>query len=441
GKNVFEIDVPDTIATSLSLAVTDGGIQPDSANNIISQFLLSGEIKGYVHNPAYYFSPYLDSTEEHLDLVMLTNGWRRFKWEDVWAGRTPLLPYTADTNYLSVSGKIDSLNERKIKKAETVNMILVSKDDSRKFIFTQLHDDGSFEEKNLILFDSTKIFYQLNRVLLPGHSHIKISNSFLPLDTIKRIRTLYTGISDTVSLSRVQFIHREQKRLDSLKNKTTLQEVIVNTKFKTRLEQLDDKYASGQFSGHGTTIYEYNLMDDPLGNKRTTILDYLRDSVPTFSAAPYPRLAGIPTAFILNGETGISLNELNTMSVAQIAYVKAFPAFSYGGKPTPFIVIYTKKGKDLSVNSGGLSEMGSSWIAGYTPVREFYLPKNDEQPMNATVPDLRRTIYWKPNIETGGKNTKVKIIFYNNDISQSLRIALEGMTKDGRLIHVNKILK
>jgi hypothetical protein len=39
--------------------------------------------KGYVHDPAYYFSSDDDSVKTALDLLMMTNGWRRFKWTDL----------------------------------------------------------------------------------------------------------------------------------------------------------------------------------------------------------------------------------------------------------------------------------------------------------------------------------------------------------------------
>src|SRR6266700_4354404 len=85
GKNVVIVEVPDTIKSNLSIAVTDAGVSktdPD-ADNIISHLLLSGDIKGYVHDPYYYFNGNDDTVRAHLDLVMLTNGWRRFKWEDL----------------------------------------------------------------------------------------------------------------------------------------------------------------------------------------------------------------------------------------------------------------------------------------------------------------------------------------------------------------------
>ena len=105
-KDQIQITIPDSLQASLSISVTDEGIDADSSGNIISHLLLTSELKGQVHNPAYYFSSDEDSVRRHLDLVMLTHGWRRFKWEDVVKGKLPKISYPRDTSFMSLSGKI-----------------------------------------------------------------------------------------------------------------------------------------------------------------------------------------------------------------------------------------------------------------------------------------------------------------------------------------------
>jgi hypothetical protein len=244
------------------------------------------------------------------------------------------------------------------------------------------------------------------------------------------------------TLSRIKAIDQQQNNLDSLKSKTTLQEVTVTTKFKTRLEQLDEKYATGPYSGHSSAIYEFNLLDDSIGNTRTNMMKYLEDKLRAFQSQP-PRLSGRRVVFLLNEETGIGSNEVNRMNVGEVAYVKAFPSFGSGGPmrlAPAIIVIYTKKGKELGMNSAGIGEMNSVFIGGYTPVKEFYLPEN-EQPMNDCCPIFVEHFTGTQYSCRSCINRKVRIAFNNNDISSSLRIILEGFAADGRLIHINKLVK
>ena len=57
GKNIIEIEVADTIAANLSLSITDAELNNEQTNStIVTNLLLSGDVKGYIHNPAYYFT-------------------------------------------------------------------------------------------------------------------------------------------------------------------------------------------------------------------------------------------------------------------------------------------------------------------------------------------------------------------------------------------------
>ena len=73
------------IGGGLSLAVRDS-YQADALfdnGNIMTEMLLASEIKGFIPNPGWYFEK---NDEEHrlgLDLLMMTQGWRRFVWQDM----------------------------------------------------------------------------------------------------------------------------------------------------------------------------------------------------------------------------------------------------------------------------------------------------------------------------------------------------------------------
>ena len=68
--------------SALSLSVRDAATQDYTYDNgnILTEMLLASEIKGFVPQPEYFFEA---DDEEHrtaLDLLMLTQGWRRFDW-------------------------------------------------------------------------------------------------------------------------------------------------------------------------------------------------------------------------------------------------------------------------------------------------------------------------------------------------------------------------
>lgn len=437
GKNVYQLELNDTIAASLSVSVTEGESAYDSSQNIISHLLLSSDIKGRVHNPGYYFASPEDSVAHHLDLVMLTNGWRRFVWNDVLTGKIPKLKYTVDSGYLSLAGKIDKLTERKINKIDLVNLMLLAKDSSTQFIFTPLQPDGSFREDNLVLYDTTKVFYRLNRTSIPVRSNVSIGNTFLRFDSTQRNRALAKLLPDTTGMARLKEIADEQKRVEALMKQTTLEEVVVRTKIKSRIEQIDETYATGLFEGiSGASVQTLNVLDDKNAKYSRSVFEYLKTHALRGGA---PRTAGfkpLENVYFID-EVITDADILGDIPMSEVAYIKIFNSFVGALGNGPAVAVYTKKGADAKEIFTGLY---STLLPGYTGVKEFYSPNYAIAP-NTVDPDTRRTLYWKSNLETDNTGKKIKFSFYNNDISHSMRVIIEGLAQDGRLIHISKLLK
>ena len=78
GGNTIELQLPDSLSANLSLSVFDGELSNYPARDIYSDMLLGNDIKGYVHEPAWYFNGVGEDKMKALDLVMQTNGWRRY---------------------------------------------------------------------------------------------------------------------------------------------------------------------------------------------------------------------------------------------------------------------------------------------------------------------------------------------------------------------------
>ena len=69
----------------LSLSVKDAehGDNLYDDNNILSEMLLSSEIRGFVPHAGWFFQKDDAEHRKALDLLMLTQGWRRFNWRDM----------------------------------------------------------------------------------------------------------------------------------------------------------------------------------------------------------------------------------------------------------------------------------------------------------------------------------------------------------------------
>lgn len=70
---------------TISVAVRDQGtsdyINDDSS--ILTELLLCSQIKGFVEQPGYYFEENDEQHRRHLDLLLMVQGWRRYRWENM----------------------------------------------------------------------------------------------------------------------------------------------------------------------------------------------------------------------------------------------------------------------------------------------------------------------------------------------------------------------
>ncbi|MBR6170206.1 MAG: carboxypeptidase-like regulatory domain-containing protein [Bacteroidaceae bacterium] len=74
----------------LSVAVRDES-QADALfdnGNIMTEMLLSSEVKGFIPNPGWFFEKDDEEHRQALDLLMMTQGWRRFVWRHMAVKKT-----------------------------------------------------------------------------------------------------------------------------------------------------------------------------------------------------------------------------------------------------------------------------------------------------------------------------------------------------------------
>ena len=88
-----------------------------------------------------------------------------------------------------------------------------------------------------------------------------------------------------------------------------------------------------------------------------------------------------------------------------------------------------------------LHPIANSNISGYSLIRQFYAPNYGSYNAANERKDLRTTLYWNPQVVTTPQRNKILLSFYNNDVSKKFRVIIEGMSKDGRLVHLEQIME
>ncbi len=448
-KNSFEIVVNDTAFTNMSLAITDADLNSSDEHSILSDFLLSNEIKGYIHNPSYYFKSDNDTISAKLDLVMMTNGWRRFDWDKIKSSTPPVIKYLPENEFMTFRGKVFGSKFANTTNPQQLNIITVGNDSSKNFFFVPIEKDGSFQQPGVFFFDTVKVYYNFNGKNKLGElTQVQFENGLLRKEnyaTIKYLQGSTTNFwSDSLANSKMNFFFSEQEKLRRAMASATLAEVTVKTKKKNPIELVDQRYASGLFAGGDG--YSFDLTDDKMIGA-LDLFTYLQGKVPGLqisNAGGQPTLSwrgATPDLFLNEMRSDISM--VQSMNVYDIAYIKVFrPPFfgSAGGGSGGAIAIYTKKGGDSRSSSTAGSGMNTSILAGYTRFKEFYSPSYDKTQTNFD-PDIRSTLYWNPYIITNKKTPRYKVEFYNNDISKKLQVVLEGINGDGKMVRIVRMIE
>jgi hypothetical protein len=448
GKNVLDIQVSDTAIANMSIAITDAAVPIPEMNTIFSDILISGDIRGKVYNPAYYLISDADSITEHLDLLMLTNGWRRFDWDKIKAGIVPKLNYPVETDAMRIQGHVFGLRPTGAA-LPMMNMIVVGKDSTKQLKFVEVQRDGSFHDNGNFFYDTVRIYYSFNEAnKLNNTMQVQFDNGLLR----SQFKKIQFGLlsdpvsrwSDSIARVRMNFFLTQQEALKKAMAAATLQEVIVKSRAKKEapMQELDKRYASGLFSGGDG--FQFDFAGDPLSQGSIDVLTYLQGKVAGLTISGNGTNATVswrgatPDLFLNEMQAGVEM--IQTVAVADIAYIKVFrPPFfgAVGGGGGGAIAVYTRKGNEP--RKGGVEAKGleNTVLGGYSRFKEFYNPIYDKA-NEGMDEDVRSTLYWNPYIITNKKSQRYRIEFYNNDVSKKLQLVLEGINLDGKMVRVVK---
>ncbi|GHT45948.1 hypothetical protein FACS189440_02930 [Bacteroidia bacterium] len=142
-------DSPDNFAISIT---DDKDVKVDTTSTILSEILLTSELRGQIANPAYYFQPDNRQAEQAADLLMLTHGWNRYDIPAALRGdfRMPAIPAEQAQ---SLSGTVKGGLLSKPYKGARVNLFTTGLD---FFDTRETDENGRFVFEDLEFADSVR---------------------------------------------------------------------------------------------------------------------------------------------------------------------------------------------------------------------------------------------------------------------------------------------
>lgn len=436
----------------VSLAVRDGG-NSDFGNsdngNIATNLLLSSDLKGYIENPTWYFA---DSTAEQLqglDLLMMTQGWRRYSWKRM----EGLEPFTAKhpiEEGILMDGKVLSILAKKEKKNIDVLFWMIKggqsykgkckTDENGNFNFL-LDMYGVWDLSIQTMNEKKRKDYRilLNRTFAPEprsytgfDKEVWLDNSLKTPEPIPDSTALLFG--------EIKYTTETTPTNPEGYKEYTIKEVVKTAKRPLTMMQQAARKASLSYDVGKITDSHRDIGD----SEASDIVHMLQDENKYFSitqngdnSAEY-RYKGRPVHFLFDGiesehSTTRKVEELMGDEVERIMIVEdreiARNYYPTDDKESVIIILFFFKGGIRPKEPLGVRQ---TTFQGYSESKEFYSPF-----YHPGIPilesDFRRTIYWNPDVIIDEEG-KAKVEFYNNSSCKKLIISTEGLSNNGTIL-------
>ncbi|MCA6490192.1 MAG: hypothetical protein IM551_09215, partial [Chitinophagaceae bacterium] len=447
GQNAFTLQSLDTIFSSLSVSITDADYDEINPEKSIYQ-LMGGDIfKSYPFNAAMAMQWLETGRDRDFDQWLQA--------QDIWyPAMTDQMKESinanvrqGETGYIQLYGKIENLTEKRTKKAGSMNLILSTEDNQKELMQAELAADGSFAANDLFYYDSVNIYLQPNGITVSDQNKISLRSNLILANPERKLpvpRLLPVPSPD--SLAQLQQKYAADKRiLDSMASSGTLQEVVVTTRVKKRIEEIDEKYTTGLFSSDGIM---FDIVSNNIANVQPNVFSYLQGRVAglQISAQPFDsptlRWRGDPVAVFLNEIQLRDPSALNNIPMSDVAYVKVFrPPFfgaSLGGSGGA-IAVYTRRGDEGEMYD--VTNLKRIKLEGYSRPTNWESSLSDPEKKKKSVRDIRKTLYWNPSVQLDKDVNQFVVRFSNNDVTKRFRIIAEGLTKEGDLIRLEKLIE
>lgn len=440
GKVKLGLDVRNNdnepVTGSFSVAVIDEGKVKgigDKETTILSELLLTADLRGYIEQPAYYFNKSGDTAQNNLDILMLTQGYRRFAWKPLLAGTIPPAVYPAERQ-AGISGTVKTKSGKLVPGAKVT---LIPGDGRFLGLDTIANGQGHFNFTNLLFRDSLKYVLQASSEKNGRNVDILIDDTY---DRNPRVAGPYPEVLGpgekenlSVYLASNKELYRQERKYGLNNRAIVLKEVNIRAVLKPKVEHSDNLNGPGHAN---LLITAEELEKRGSINLWHTIQKFVVKPMGSPPTNPYSAPAGI--TFILDGTRvdGTMIDNIPIAAVSSVEYLSS-PTYTtiYGPKGQNGVFVITTKG--IGDTKASPSKEAAPGILTFTPkgyylAREFYSPQYDDPKTNKTLANLRNTIYWQPDLVTD-QTGYASFEYYNAGSPGTYLVVVEGIGTDGNL--------
>lgn len=405
---------------SLSVAVvkTDS-LQGNLKGNIFNYLWLASDLKGEVESPGYYLNTSSPEVATALDNLMLTQGWRRFSWDDILSDKENVPAFIPEYRGHLIRGTVMNASGNPVAGIATY---LSSPGKNIQLYTARSKSSGEVQFEMKDFWGPKKIIVQANT---EQDSTVKI-----------KIHNPYSDAFATRTLFPLTLQPDMSKNLLTRSIAMQVQDIYYrDSSARFSMSAID----STAFYGKADETY---FLDDY--TRFTVMEEVMREYVPGVMVRK--RRDGFHFLVIDNVKKGLFQNDplvlLDGMPIFDVdkimefdpLQVKKLEVFTrrYFLGPLIFfgIVSYTSYTGDLAGFRLDPKSISMDY-EGLQRQRVFYSPQYENQKQRESrMPDRRNLLFWAPQI-TLDKDGKHQLEFSTSDVTGNYTIVVEGLTKNG----------
>ncbi|MGY3088561.1 hypothetical protein ACVWYF_001594 [Hymenobacter sp. UYAg731] len=421
-------DADPAASASLSMAVYRLDSLAATPALAIDRYLgLTSELKGPVENPDYYFTA---NDAEATDNLLLTQGWSRFRWEDVLAPSLPAPRFLPEPNGPVVQARLT--------RAGTAT--------PRPGVMTYLSSPSRIIRLSNAVSDADgRVQFELHHFDGPQDLVVQTDpqqDSTCQIQVLEPFSTRYRSGPDLAYGLTPRFQPDYEKR--------HLQTQVQNLYFgKYRNRYATERVDSLAFYGKPDETYlldkytRFKVLEEVLREYVPGVVVRIRKDGFHFLVAdkvnqtllaenPMVLLDGVPV-FNINRIMAMPSIKIRKLEVVDSRYFQGLAV--YNG-----VVSFSTYKGDLE----GFQLDPRVLVEHYEGVqrqREFYAPRYDTPATaQSRLPDLRNLLYWNPNITTTGSQPQT-LSFFTGDQAGRYLVVLQGLAADGQAASQRLVLE
>jgi len=459
------------VQTELSIAVVDKEqiSQNVKLPGIRGYKLLESELQGYIEDVDAYFEKDGSINNHTLDLLLLTQGYRRFYPTSFSKEESVFQPEKS----VDVIGRLEydgSKSRKKKYNFQKINITLLSYSEDYYMEKTTPDSLGNFRFQLPLMHGESRIVLQAATAKKkPFKGDVFIDDPITP-PQYRTIQLDNKSIASTTEelVAQMQSTRKTEKSKpllpDSIAWEMSLEEVQVSAKAKDwyrRYEQdarkvidLDTLDPDGnKYEGlYDLLVKEFGAMWRYAGGYRTVVLPSIQTTIlPYHRVRPYfPPIYIIDGMIYWNGEgfNFSGLLDLEDYPANEIKRILVMPPMHAGvlyyasddinERPwfvhQSMVVIESYSKNTYRGNAQGIKRF---ILDGLDAPREFYSPRYEGPSRKSPVYDGRVTLFWEPSIRTD-VNGEAKVEFYTSDRQTTLDVIVNGIEVDGGYPGVGK---